>query len=601
MRRSFFWKLFLGFVAPIVLAAALASLVLERVARAAMLDDAHTALRNQAALLAELARPALAPGGDPTLEPRLRALGRVTATRFTVLRADGVVIADSEREPDAMDNHLRRSEIAAAAAQGEGFAERTSGTTGAGYFYFALAVEADGERLGFVRAATPTTAIQARLASLRRYLVLGATAAALLGLTLSAVLARRISAPVSAVTELAEHIAAGDYHRAARFEKEGELGRLARAVETMTAQLEERLQTITADRNKVLAILSSMVEGVIAVDREQRVVHINAVAGRLLGLDPASCLERRIWEATRAAPVCDILDATLADSVERASECRIPSERRGAGGDCVLELRASPLRDGSGALSGAVLVLHDVTALRRLENVRRDFVGNVSHELKTPLTAVRALVETILDDASMPAETRRRFLEKIREQAGRLSTLVGDLLTLARIESNEAPIERRALDVREVVRECASRIAPACEKKGLTLETSVPGEPVILRSDEESLRQILDNLLDNACKYTPSGGRVRVRIERGAAEVALEVEDDGIGIDLRDQERVFERFYRVDKARSRELGGTGLGLSIVKHLASALGGRVSLDSALGRGSTFRVHFPCGGGSASAPA
>jgi two-component system phosphate regulon sensor histidine kinase PhoR len=223
--------------------------------------------------------------------------------------------------------------------------------------------------------------------------------------------------------------------------------------------------------------------------------------------------------------------------------------------------------------------------------VRRDFVANVSHELKTPLTAIRGLVETLLDDQGMPQGTQQRFLEKIRDQSTRLSALVVDLLTLARIESNEQGLERRPLDVRRVARECAGRFSAIASERGLALDAELPGGPAFVRADEESLRQIVDNLLDNACKYTPGGGRVAVRVVESPGEVALEVQDTGIGIEARDQQRVFERFYRVDKARSRELGGTGLGLSIVKHLSLALGGRVSLDSAPGRGSTFRVHLP----------
>jgi two-component system phosphate regulon sensor histidine kinase PhoR len=297
--------------------------------------------------------------------------------------------------------------------------------------------------------------------------------------------------------------------------------------------------------------------------------------------------------------VCEILDATRRSLREESRECRLAPSSPGRG-ETVLELRASPLRDGGGQASGAVALLHDVTALRKLETVRRDFVANVGHELKTPLTAIRGLVETMLDDRQMPADTARSFLEKIRGQSQRLSALVTDLLTLARIESNEVPLERKLLDLRAVVREGAERFRVTSVRRGLELAAELPPEPVPLDADEESLRQILDNLLDNACKYTPPGGRIRVRVARADGEVGLEVEDTGIGIAPADQERVFERFYRVDKARSRELGGTGLGLAIVKHLTQSLGGQVSLASEPGRGSTFRVLFPGTAGAARAP-
>ena len=256
-----------------------------------------------------------------------------------------------------------------------------------------------------------------------------------------------------------------------------------------------------------------------------------------------------------------------------------------------IELRASAIRDGAGELFGAVLVMHDVTELRRLENVRRDFVANVSHELKTPLTAIRGMIETMIDDPEMPKEMQSRFLDRVRDQSMRLSALVTDLLSLAKIEANEGRGERTLIDLRARLRDAVARFGDVAARKRITLALELPEDAATVQADEESLRQILDNLLDNACKYTPEGGHVWARIVRRPGELRCEVEDTGIGIEPADQARVFERFYRVDKARSRDLGGTGLGLSIVKHLANSLGGTVSLESAPGRGSTFRVHFP----------
>jgi two-component system phosphate regulon sensor histidine kinase PhoR len=229
--------------------------------------------------------------------------------------------------------------------------------------------------------------------------------------------------------------------------------------------------------------------------------------------------------------------------------------------------------------------------VRGLERVRRDFVANVSHEIKTPLTAVRGLIETLLDDAGMGDETRRRFLGKARDQAARLSALITDLLALSRLESDQQPLDREALDLCRPVQESVRALLPAAEQKRLVVETALPGEPVMVLGDESALRQAIENLLDNAVKYTPEGGRIWVRV-RGEPEAAVvEVEDTGVGIEPDEQPRVFERFYRVDKARSRELGGTGLGLSIVKHIALAHGGDVSVESLPGRGSTFRLRLP----------
>ncbi|MEO6708806.1 MAG: ATP-binding protein, partial [Planctomycetota bacterium] len=352
-------------------------------------------------------------------------------------------------------------------------------------------------------------------------------------------------------------------------------------------ELRERMETIVSDRNKLLAILGSMVEGVVAVDRDDRVVHMNEVAGRLLRASPHDSLGKRIWEVTRIVEVSEILEQAR----RRAGAADAEVHLAVSNGEARIELRASPLVDGSGALSGAVVVLNDVTDLRRLESLRRDFVANVSHELKTPLTAIRGLVETLIEDKSMEIATRERFHEKIRDQSTRLSSLVSDLLTIARVESQAMTLERKPLDLRATLRECEARFAPLCEAKGLTLELRAPPEPLVVQGDEESLRQIVDNLLDNALKYTPARGRIEVSARAREDEAVLEVSDTGIGIEPRDLERIFERFYRVDKARSRELGGTGLGLSIVKHLVHSLGGRVAVESKLGRGSTFRIVLP----------
>jgi two-component system phosphate regulon sensor histidine kinase PhoR len=587
-----FWKLASISVASILAATLVVALLAEHYARADMARDIEGSLRAEAALLAEMAQPALHGDVPADLEARVRAVGTATGVRLTIVRADGKVVAESERDPADMDNHLRRPEIADALVHGTGHTERDSSSTGARYAYFAQRVPVSGEPLaGFVRAAAPLAQIDARAARLRTLILSGGGVTALVAVLLSLYFTRRFTAPLTAMTEMAEGIARGEYERNTRWPGHDEIARLGQAFDTMTTQLEERLSTITSDRNRVLAILASMVEGVIAIDRDERVVHMNAVAGSVLGVVPNLCVGRRIWEVTRVMPVCEILDRVRRTSEEESAECQIVGELGAKVEPRTLELRASPLRDAEGAQSGAVVVLHDVTALRKLESVRRDFVANVSHELKTPLTAIRALVETLLDDREMAGATRTRFLEKIRDQSARLSALVGDLLTLARIESNEEALERRVLDVRGPARESLARFAAAAGAKELALEGALPDDAVPVKADDESLRQIFDNLLDNACKYTPSGGRIEVRVARDGGEVEIAVQDTGIGIEPRDQARVFERFYRVDKARSRELGGTGLGLSIVKHYALALDGRVALDSTPGKGSTFRVYLP----------
>lgn len=600
MRKSFFWRLYLGCVGLILLATVALGTWFERRARADMLADLDEALRLRLVMLEEVAAGHWKDELEPVLEERIRRLGRESGARLTLVRADGVVLADSEREPAEMGNHRQRPEIVEAERAGVGYAERDSETVGRHYRYEARAVRLKGELAGFVRAAFPLEGIDERISGLRISTMLTALVAAGVAVLVAASFARRVSAPLRATAELAERIASGDYRGVGPVEGADEIRRLSEAIATMTEQLEERLDTITGDRNKVLAILGGMVEGVVAIDREERVVHMNAVAARLLGLAPGEAEGRRIWEVTRVLAVSEILDEVRRTGAPRSGSASLVGAGEGGRATIELELRAAALRDADGAPGGAVLVMHDVSELRRLENVRRDFVANVSHELKTPLTAIRGLVETMLDDDQMPDDTRQRFLEKVRDQALRLSSLVTDLLSLARIEANEGRIERRPVDVRPILRESLARLSETAARKELALAAELPDEACVVSGDEESLRQIFDNLLDNACKYTPPGGRVWVRVLRRPNELKVEFEDTGIGIEPADQQRVFERFYRVDKARSRELGGTGLGLSIVKHLASSLGAQVSLESQPGRGSTFRVHFPSPDGTMAPP-
>ncbi len=520
--------------------------------------------------------------------------------RLTILAADGAILGDSVLRSELWQNHANRPEIRAALESGEGRAVRFSASAGL-WCCYAARTSAPKEAPRFVaRAALPLIDVYAAAQRLRHGLWLVAAGIMLLGLAQAWLLPRamgRLSKQLSQAADLS-----GQSSLADAAQGWPEFRAVGAAFERARFEHLERLNSLAADRNKVRAILAAMVEGVIAVDDEDRVVHLNAVAALMLRLSPEEVEGQRIWEVTRAVEVSAILEQARDGERELTGEATLaagtPQERR-------LELRASPLRDHGGAVAGSVVVLNDVTRLRRLESLRRDFVANVSHELKTPLTAIRGIVETLLDDAEMDAVTRKQFLTRVRDQSGRLSRLVGDLLALARIESPDRALQLISIDLLATLRECAARFEPMCAAKQIQLVRDLPTAAVRVRGEEESLRQIVDNLLDNAVKYTPSGGRVvlRLSVEAGTASgrgaATITVEDTGIGIEPSDVERVFERFYRVDSARSRELGGTGLGLSIVKNTVQALGGSVALESTPGRGSTFRVRLPLDGSPVSA--
>jgi two-component system phosphate regulon sensor histidine kinase PhoR len=417
--------------------------------------------------------------------------------------------------------------------------------------------------------------------------------------------------PVAALNEAANAIAAGNYEHRVYVPSRDEFGALAGTLNRMSTALGLRMTQLSQTAARQSTALGGMIEGVIAVDARQRIVLANTAAGRQYNFRPAEVEGRSLLEVIRN----HALHAAVTTALTTGEPQRIETQRIGAQ-KAYVEMHVQPLPGEP--CPGVVLVIHDTTELRRLESIRRDFVANVSHELKTPLSSIKAYTETLQNGAD--PETTQRFLGRIEEQANRLHHLILDMLMLARIESDHQPFEIVSVDVSEVARACVEAQRAAAEAKRITLAAQCDGatEGGLCRAhaDREGLREILDNLVDNAIKYTPDGGAVTIAWrseERGArsgergvspepqapsapppaACIVLSVTDTGIGIKSADQERVFERFYRVDKARSRELGGTGLGLSIVKHLAQSFGGRVAVESTPGQGSTFTVELPVG--------
>ena len=377
-----------------------------------------------------------------------------------------------------------------------------------------------------------------------------------------------------------------------------ELARLEACLEENEARFVEQVEQLRAERNQLTAVLGGMVEGVVAIDLDRHVLHLNAVAAKWFRHPaPESAVGRPIYELSRQP---EISGALIEAMEKRRQVSRTFDLARFAGqvdGPNRFELNASPLlssRRDDEVVEGAVAVIHDITELERLESVRRDFVSNVSHELKTPLTAIHGYVETLLEADPIDGPTRGRFLRKIRRQSNRLGALVSDLLTLSRIESSAAEPPEKIVDLRAPAGEVLNLLRASGEERGLKLIADFPQTPVRVLGEDEAIRQALSNLVDNALKYSSAGGLVMVRLQAGNGRAVLEVEDQGPGIAGEHLERIFERFYRVDRARSRELGGTGLGLAIVKNVAMRHGGGVEVESEWGRGSTFRFWLPTAG-------
>ena len=589
MRGSrLFWKLYLACLALILVAAGTVGVTLGRRLEHESVDHFRERLETAAFLARELEMAA--PADAARLHELAARVGERTGVRITFLAADGSALADSDEFPAPTEGFADRPEIRDARARGAGTDTRAAAGAGGETMYFALAAQGDNG-VAFVRTALSLEHVQAHRAALRRAALLGVGLASLLGLVLSAVLSQSFTRPLVQMAMTARQVAAGDFRLRLDVDRNDEIGAFARSFNTMSAQLRERIETLTEDRNKLHTILAAMAEGVVAVDEEERVLHLNEVAGRILGADPHSATGKPFRSVSRVADVADALKEVLRTGVGRNREMLLAAFPK----DRVLEIQTGPIPgDRPDAPAGAVVVLHDVTELRRLEAVRRDFVANVSHELKTPLTTVRAVVETLLDDESMTDAMRDRFLHKLDDQSRRLVRIVTDLLTLARVESRRDHLELEPLDLRLPVSESVRAFSGLAEERKIHLGTLLPPDEVVVRGDRASLRLIVDNLVDNALKYTAEGGSVDVALLPGGGWVTLEVRDTGVGIEPRHRNRLFERFYRVDKARSRELGGTGLGLAIVKHAASAHEGEVGFESVPGEGSTFRVRLPLAG-------
>ncbi len=577
-----FWRLFGIYGALLLLAVGTLGLILvNRVEQHSRQQIEHN-LRNKARLLRETVR-ALPVDHGPALQERMEALSREIATRITLLDAQGRVIADSEKDPAEMDNHAGRPEIVAAAANQFGTATRFSRTLGQPLMYVALRTDDPSGGVAYVRVALPLDQVQHQLAEIQRLVWSGAALTGLAAMLIAFLLARGLVRPLRELTQGAEQIAAGDYGHKVFAAGRDEVSTLARTFNHMSAQLRAQFRQLEADRQQLRAILSGMVEGVVALDAEQRILFVNDRAAQLLEFRSQAVVGRKLWEVFRVRSLQEMVTRALTGTEPCQEELRWAGPAPRSLLVHAARLTESPAR-------GAVLVIHDTSELRRLERVRQEFVANVSHELKTPLAVIKACVETLIDGAVDDLENRTSFLDQIDDQADRLNALILDLLSLARIESGTEMFEFQEVALERVAAACLERHQARAEGNQQVL-TADGATPVLAWADEEALSQILDNLVDNALKYTPAGGRIQVRWWAQGDAVCLEVQDTGIGIAERDLARIFERFYRVDRARSRELGGTGLGLAIVKHLAQAMHGSVAATSRLGQGTTFTVRLP----------
>lgn len=521
------------------------------------------------------------------LQQAVARAAETSGARVTLIDRGGRVLADSEALAAEMDDHSTRPEVKQALAAGVGTSERFSDTRRMSFLYVAVTDSGDAQA-PIVRVAVPMRQLTTRLDVVRGTLYITVGLLALAGFALSFMLARYMVRPIDAMRAAAQQIARGEFEVKLEQERRDEFGQLVEAFNRMGDELQNRVGQLESNRREMSTIMENMSEGLLLVDAGGSVILANRAASELLGVKDSELTGQALWESVRLPEVDELL-TSLPDLQEPR---RIWIEDRTHGTQRrVLEVVATPLFDTANGKQHAVLLVSDATEDQKLLEMRQDFVANVSHELKTPLTSISAYVETLLDGASDDESVREPFLRKIQSNTTRLSKLVSDILNLSRLESGTGDESRQHLDLNDLAQACVNKHRETAETKGVQLCMLRAPQPVIALVNEEDMTEAVDNLVVNAISYTPQGGKVDVCVRRTDSGLQLEVKDTGCGIPADALPRVFERFYRVDKARSRALGGTGLGLAIVKHVAIKHGGKVEADSEVGKGSSFRISLP----------
>ncbi|MDF7824724.1 ATP-binding protein [Pontiellaceae bacterium B12227] len=548
----------------------------------ALEKDIHT----RAVLLSSQVLPLMEEQRFAEIDALCKNLGMAADTRFTIIMPDGKVVGDSDERPDVMEYHDDRPEIRQALGGDMGIDTRYSRTVKQEMMYIAVPLKSpNDETLCAVRASLPMTDIKAELNTMTMRVIAAAILTGILSMIVCIIVVRRITYPLRGMERAARKFAEGDFSHRIPAQPALELDQLADSLNTMSEQLNKTLSTISEQRNEQNAVLSSMDEGVLAIDKRERIIHMNRVAGEILGVDHHTTKRQLIQSVVRFANLQEFIKALLGSQRPLDRDLTLI-------GDTEKQVQASGtvLLNAERESIGALVVLRDVTQLRHLETVRSDFVANVSHELKTPITSIKGFVETLLSDDWNHEPDILRFLEIINQQSGRLNAIIDDLLTLSRLEQKEGHVMVETVALHGIIETAIYLCQLQAGKKNIRIDSVCP-ESLELTVNAPLIEQALVNLIINAVKYSDPDKKILILAEKQENSVVIYVKDEGFGIERKHQDRLFERFYRVDTARSRKLGGTGLGLSIVKHIIQSHAGSIRVDSKVGSGSTFIITLP----------
>ncbi len=586
-KKRLIYKLFPSYLLITVVSLMAVSWYALSFTRQFFLDRTQVDLEMSGRLLEKQILPLLSPVNEQAIDDLCKEAAGKTITRVTVILPDGRVVGDSEETPANMDNHGNREEIRDAFNGDVGMSIRYSDTISMSMMYVAFPLYVGNDLAGVLRTSLAVTAIDERLGAIRWRIATGAMLVALLASGVSWFVSRRITQPLEKMRIGARRFADGDLLHRLALSDIREFSDLAETMNHMAEQLQQRMDEINSQRSKTEAVLSSMREGVIATDLDQRVISINQTAARMFGISMDTVFGRSVLEIIRNHEFQEFMNRSLdaGESVEADIIYHHDGER-------ILNVQCTPLLDSLQARMGGLVVISDVTQLRRLENMRRDFAASVSHEIKTPLTAIKGFVETLVTGKPDDREETRRFLSIIEKHVNRLTAIIDDLMQLSRIE-RDLEVQQIGMEICRIddvlttaVNLCTDSIHAKHIDIQLSCEAGLSG-----RFDATLLEQAAVNLLDNAIKYSPEKSAIIIEALNRDGEIQIRFRDQGMGIAKKHLPRLFERFYRVDKARSRKLGGTGLGLAIVKHIAQAHGGNITVESELEQGSTFTLHLP----------
>lgn len=585
-RRRLLWQLYPSYLLITLLSLLAVTAYFTRSLRAFYESETISNLEARARLLEHEVAERLPLEGYGDIDALIKILGERSETRITVILPDGKVIADSEKDPATMDNHAGRPEVVRAMHERRGSSSRFSDTIHEKMMYVALPLIVEEELLAVIRTSTPISLIDRTMRDIYSRLAIAWLIIGILAAWISWVNARRISHPLEEMRLRAKRIAGGDLSGRLPVEGSEEVGALAEALNHMAEELDDQIKTILRQRREQKAVFASISDGVLAVDADGLLISINKTAAKLFGVDRKKVRGHTIQEVIANPDIRYFVVQALRTTDDVEDEIYLEEEDR------YLQAHGRPLRDEEGKSMGAVVVLNDVTRLRRLEQTRRDFVANVSHELRTPVTSIKGFVETLKDGALEDPEAAHRFIDIIARQANRLDAIIEDLLSLARIErdAEREEIELDEAPLEEIIHHAVMATEPIARRRNITVTERCQGK-LLATVNPPLLEQAIVNLIENAIKYSEPETPVEVTAEVLKKEIVIRVADRGAGIAPEHLSRLFERFYRVDKGRSREVGGTGLGLAIVKHIMIAHGGRVEVASTVGEGSSFSLHIP----------